>query len=337
MQIREQVDLRHLNTFHVAARARYFAEAHSTEELAALLHWVRTQALPFMLLGQGSNILFRQDYPGLIIELQMRGRQIVAETATHVDVEAMAGESWDGLVQWTLEQGAYGLENLSLIPGTVGAAPVQNIGAYGVELQDHLLSLQAMDIATGTLRSFSKDDCGFSYRNSVFKQDLQGCYVICSVRFRLLRQARLKLEYPALRQALAAHDPATLTPQQVRDAVCAIRRSKLPDPAQLGNAGSFFWNPRITQAQYRALQQQWPAMPGHPDADGVKVPAAWLIEQAGWKGWREGDVGVHREHALVLVNYGTATGAELLALAERIQESVQLRFGIRLEPEVRIV
>ena len=337
MQIREHVDLRHLHTFHVPARARWFAAVSDNDELQEAVAWARARQQPFLLIGQGSNILFRQDYPGLIIALRTRGIRVADETADHADIDVMGGEIWHELVQWSLAQGYCGLENLSLIPGTVGAAPVQNIGAYGAEVKDTLLSLEALEIASGRFRHFDNADCDFGYRNSVFKQTLQGQYVICSVRFRLQRRPRLKLEYPALRQALAARDPATLTPQDVSEAVCAIRHSKLPDPGTLGNAGSFFWNPHLSHAQFAALQARWPALPGHPDGSGVKVPAAWLIEQAGWKGYREGDAGVHKDHALVLVNHGNASGAELVALAGRIQDSVQARFGIRLEPEVRIV
>jgi UDP-N-acetylmuramate dehydrogenase len=231
MQILEQHELRPYNSFQVAARARWFATAGSSDELAALLQWAREQQLPFMVLGQGSNILLRGDYPGLVILMQLRGRRILADSAAGVEVEAMGGENWHDFVQWSLQQGCCGLENLSLIPGTVGAAPVQNIGAYGVELKDHLLSLEAMDSHSGELRHFSKADCGFAYRDSVFKATA-GRYIICSVRFLLSRQPQLKLDYPALQQALAGQDAATLTPQQVSAAVCAIRRSKLPDPAQ---------------------------------------------------------------------------------------------------------
>jgi UDP-N-acetylmuramate dehydrogenase len=337
MLIREQAQLRHLNTFHVPAQARWFAAVTSAAELQDALAWARDRQQSFMLIGQGSNILFKQDYPGLIIELQLRGISVVAETDAAVDVEAMGGEVWHEFVQWCLARGYCGLENLSLIPGTVGAAPVQNIGAYGAEVKDTLLSLEALEIASGTFRRFSNAECTFAYRNSVFKQKLQGQYVICSVRFRLHKQPRLNVDYPALREALAGVDPSQLTPQAVSDAVCAIRRSKLPDHQRLGNAGSFFWNPHLSREQFDNLKRQWPTLPGYPDANGVKVPAAWLIEQAGWKGYREGDVGVHSEHALVLVNHGDATGAELVALSVKIQDSIQQRFGIRLEPEVRIV
>lgn len=337
MLIREYAELRHLNTFHVSAKARWFAAVTSNAELQEVLAWARERQQMFMLIGQGSNILFRQDYPGLIIELHTRGITLVEETAEYADVEAMGGEVWHDFVQWCLVQGYSGLENLSLIPGTVGAAPVQNIGAYGAEVKDSLLSLEALEIATGSFRRFSNNECDFAYRNSVFKQALQGQFVICSVRFRLHKQPRLNLAYPALRQALADRDAAALTPQAVSEAVCAIRRSKLPDHHLLGNAGSFFWNPHVSQEQFATLQARWPTLPGYPDGEGVKLPAAWLIEQAGWKGYREGDVGVHRDHALVLVNHGQATGAELVALSGKIQESVQQRFGIRLEPEVRIV
>jgi UDP-N-acetylmuramate dehydrogenase len=337
MLIKEHADLRHLNTFHVAAQARYFSAVKSIEELRDVLAWARQQQLFFMLLGQGSNILFRQDYPGLVIELQMHGIKVVEDTDTHVDVQAMGGEIWHDFVLYCLDNGYFGLENLSLIPGTIGAAPVQNIGAYGVEIKDTLLALEAMEIATGKMRSFSHAQCRFSYRSSVFKQELQGQFVICNVTFRLHKQPLLQLEYPALQQALASHDPATITPRVVSATVCRIRSSKLPDHHQLGNAGSFFWNPHVSTDLFAALRQQWPHMPGYADTQGVKIPAAWLIEFAGWKGYREGDTGVHKDHALVLVNHGAATGAELVALSEKIQDSVENLFGIRLQPEVRII
>jgi UDP-N-acetylmuramate dehydrogenase len=337
MQLLENASLRHLNTFHVSATARWLAVVETNDDLQQALQWVRERQVPFLLLGQGSNLLFRQDYPGLVIELHTRGIRAVEETTDHAVVEAMGGEVWHELVLWSLDHGYGGLENLSLIPGTVGAAPVQNIGAYGAEVKDCLVSLEALEIATGKYRNFSNAECRFAYRNSVFKQELQGQYVICSVRFRLARQPRLNLEYPALRQALAGRAPTTLTPREVSNAVCAIRRSKLPDHRELGNAGSFFWNPQIGHEQFARLREQWPDLPGFGECERVKVPAAWLIEKAGWKGYRQGAVGVHADHALVLVNHGGASGAELLALSERIQDSVQQRFGIRLEPEVRIV
>jgi UDP-N-acetylmuramate dehydrogenase len=337
MLIQEYADLRHLNTFHVSAKARYFAEVCSAEELRETVLWARAQQVPFMLLGQGSNILFKQDYPGLVIELHICGIEILADNGVQVDVRVMGGEIWHDFVLYCLDNELFGLENLSLIPGTVGAAPVQNIGAYGAEIKDTLLTLDALEIATGNIRTFSNAECAFAYRSSVFKQELQGQYVICSVTFRLHKQPRLNLGYPALQQALADRDQATLTPRLVSETVCRIRSSKLPDHRTLGNAGSFFWNPHVSAAEYEILRQRWPQIPGYPDKEGVKIPAAWLIEQAGWKGYRAGDVGVHKEHALVLVNHGSATGAELVALSQQIQDSVATQFGIRILPEVRIV
>lgn len=337
LPIAEHVELRHLNTFHVKATARYHARVATLEELREVLAWIKARALPFLILGQGSNILFHQDYPGVIVELHLRGIEVLQETDETVDIRVMAGEAWHDLVLFSLAQGYAGLENMSLIPGTVGAAPVQNIGAYGRELADVLLSLEAMELESGLLHQFDNAACGFAYRSSVFKRELAGRYVICSVVLRLFRQDRPDIHYPALQQELG-HLPAEhLSAKLVSDAVCRIRRSKLPDPAILGNAGSFFWNPLLTRTQYAHAQQQWPDMPAYAEGEMFKVPAAWLIERAGWKGYREGDVGVHEQHALVLVNYGTASGAELVQLATRIQASVQSLFDIELQPEVRII
>lgn len=337
LAIHQDVDLRHLNTFHVSAKAHWFVTITDIDQLREVLVWQREQEIPFMLIGQGSNILFKRDYPGLIIELHTRGIRVVSSTDDHVDVEVQAGEIWHDFVLHCLDQHWHGLENLSLIPGTVGAAPVQNIGAYGVEVKDTLLELTAMEIATGELKRFSNADCQFGYRQSWFKQAGKDRYIICSVTFRLRRRPQFMLDYPALKQALAQVPKDQLTAKRVSDTVCAIRRSKLPDPGVLGNAGSFFWNPHISREHYAKLQQQYPTMPGYADNDAIKVPAAWLIEQAGWKGYREGDVGVHKDHALVLVNHGKATGAELVDLSRKIQASVLAKFDIQLWPEVRIV
>jgi UDP-N-acetylmuramate dehydrogenase len=337
LTVRENVDLRHLNTFHVAAHARFFVELTAHEQVPALCQWLAENTMPFMLIGQASNILFRQDYPGLIIEFNLKGVELVADKGDDVIVAVNGGEIWDEFVHYTLGQGWYGLENLSLIPGTVGAAPVQNIGAYGVDLSRFVEFVDAVEFATGESRRFSAQDCEFGYRSSIFKHALRDRYLITRVGFRLSRRPSLVLDYPALRHALRDVPPEALTPQRVSEAVCAIRRSKLPDPATLGNAGSFFWNPQISRNDYEHLRQRYPDIPGYPEGEQVKVPAAWLIERCGWKGFRDGDVGVHEDHALVLVNHGTASGSALVALSERIQESVKERFGIRLLPEVRIV
>lgn len=337
MEIRENVDLRHLNTFHVSATTRYLATVTDSAQLRGLLEWQRERGIPFMLIGQGSNLLFKADYPGLLIELHTRGIRVIQQTQGFVDVEVQAGEVWHDFVQYSLAQQWYGLENLSLIPGTVGAAPVQNIGAYGVEVKDTLLHLEALELESGEIRRFTNSECQFSYRQSWFKQQGKDKFIITAVTFRLSREPRLNLSYPALRAALAGVPTAELTPQLISQTVCNIRRSKLPDPGVIGNAGSFFWNPHVDKVTFEALKAQYPELPGYVDHDGVKIPAAWLIERAGWKGYREGDVGVHREHALVLVNYGAASGAELVALSEKIQKSVLEQFGIQLWPEVRIV
>lgn len=337
MTILENFDLKKFNTFHISAHARYFADIPTLADLQEVLSWSREHKIPFMLIGQGSNILFKQDFPGLIIELNIKGKEVLNETSTHADIRAMCGENWHELVRYTLGTNLYGLENLSLIPGTVGAAPVQNIGAYGVEVKDTLLELQALEIATGSYQIFSNAACKFSYRNSVFKQELRDKYIICSATFRLSKDARINLEYPSLRDAFRGFESAAITPLMVSDMVCGIRSSKLPDPSKLGNAGSFFWNPRISLQQFALLTQEYPTIAAYPENGHMKIAAAWLIEQAGWKGYREGDVGVHQDHALVLVNYGAASGAELVRLSEKIQASVLEKFGIQLYPEVRIV
>ena len=264
-------------------------------------------------------------------------RKLISEDEDFYYVKARCGENWHNFVQWSLEQNYYGMENLSLIPGTVGAAPVQNIGAYGVELCDVMVSLEALEIANGELRTFTNEECHFSYRNSVFKQELKDQFIIYSVTFGLRKAPHLNTNYAALAKALEGYSADEITPQLVSKTVCEIRRSKLPNPKRLGNAGSFFWNPEIPLAEFSALKKSYPDIVGYANDKSVKLAAAWLIDQAGWKGYREGDVGVHEDHALVLVNYGQATGAELVDLSERIQKSVKDKFGIVLTPEVRII
>lgn len=337
MEILEHFNLKNFNTFHVSAHARYFVNVPDLACLREALAFARERDIPFMLIGQGSNLLFRQDYPGLIIEMNIRGKKLIREDDSHWHVKARSGENWHAFVQWCLDNKYYGLENLSLIPGTVGAAPVQNIGAYGVELKDVMLSLEALEIATGELVTFSNNDCGFTYRHSVFKGEKRDQYIIYSVTFGLSKKPIVNISYPSLARALEETPDNDITPELVGRTVCDIRRSKLPSPNRLGNAGSFFWNPVISREHFDTLQADFQDIVGYPDGDQVKLAAAWLIEKAGWKGYRQGDVGVHSEHALVLVNHGHATGAELVDLSERIQHSVQEKFGIHLTPEVRII
>jgi UDP-N-acetylmuramate dehydrogenase len=337
MQIQENFNLKHFNTFHVSAHARYFAEVSSQEDLIQALDFQQSNNLTFMLIGQGSNLLFKEDYAGLIIELNLRGIEKYDEDDKRIYIRAMGGENWDNFVQYCLQRGYYGLENLSLIPGTVGAAPIQNIGAYGVELSDFLYELDALEISTKTIKTFSKEDCQLSYRHSIFKSELKDQFIISNVSFSLLKEPAVNLSYPALKNALKDIPLEKINPQLLSDTVCKIRRSKLPDPVNIGNAGSFFRNPLINIKQARALQELYADLPVYPYQDLFKVSAAWLIEHTGWKGFRDGDVGVHKEHALVLVNYDKASGAELYELSIRIQASVKEKFGIILEPEVRII
>jgi UDP-N-acetylmuramate dehydrogenase len=268
--------------------------------------------------------------------MALLGRRVLSDDGETVVVEAEAGEPWHPFVLWTLEQGLGGLENLSLIPGTVGAAPMQNIGAYGVEIKDAFAGLTALDRQSGELRDFSLADCAFGYRDSLFKRQA-GRWLILRVRFRLRRHAELRLDYGPLRQQLAAQGCVAPTPQEVSRAVCAIRSEKLPDPAVLGNAGSFFKNPLVSAEQAARLREQYPGLVAYPADEGVvKLAAGWLIEQAGWKGFRDGDAGVHDKQALVLVNHGQATGGELLALARRIQADIAERFDVELEIEPNV-
>jgi UDP-N-acetylmuramate dehydrogenase len=334
LEIRENISLRSFNTFGVEAVARYFTEIHFPNEWQELYQsgWLQKEHL---VLGGGSNILFTGDYPGLVILNRMRGIAVVAEDGDAVWLKSAAGESWHGLVMYAVANGWGGIENLSLIPGLVGAAPMQNIGAYGVELRDVFVSLEAMEVETGELRVFDREACRFGYRQSFFKEKGKGKYIILSVTLRLSKQPVFHTEYGTIRETIDKLGVQDLSVKAVSDAVIAIRQSKLPDPAVLGNAGSFFKNPTITAGQASALLSQYPAMPHFAAANGyVKIPAAWLIEQCGWKGKRIGNTGCHAQQALVIVNYGGATGEEIWAHAKNVQGSVLQQFGILLEPEV---
>lgn len=327
-------DLASHNTLRLPARATWFAQPQSESELVALLQDTRYRALPRIVIGDGSNLLLRADLDALVIRPAMRGVRIVEEDDRQVQVEIMAGENWDELVADTVRRGWQGLENLSLIPGSVGAAPYQNIGAYGVELAEVFESLTAFSLADGQRREFSRDECCFAYRDSFFKSHEPHRWVITRVRLRLNKSPSWVLGYADLRQRFEALPVTDQNTAGVRELVCALRRSKLPDPQQLPNAGSFFKNPVIPAQQFRQLQQQFPGIVGYQqDNDRVKVAAGWLIEQAGWKGKREGDIGMHAQQALVLVNYGAATGAQVQAFAERVRASVLEMFSIMLEQE----
>ncbi|WBS04558.1 UDP-N-acetylmuramate dehydrogenase [Pseudoduganella sp. SL102] len=347
--LQHDFSLRHLNTFGIDARARHYVRITAADQLAALLGEPRLAALPRLVLGGGSNLLLTGDFDGLVLHMASTGREVVGETADHVLVRAQAGENWHAFVEWTLAQGFGGLENLALIPGTVGAAPIQNIGAYGLETKDVFHSLTAFDPATGALATLDGPACRFAYRDSIFKHEAGRGLIIVDVTFALPRAWRPNLRYAELANELANEQSsersgaenngagqggAQPTPRQVADAVIAIRRRKLPDPAVIGNAGSFFKNPVVSAEQCAALLERHPALVHHRQEDGtVKLAAGWLIDQCGWKGKQLGAAGVYPKQALVLVNHGGASGADVQRLARAIQADVQARYGVLLEPE----
>ena len=333
LQLQVDASLKPFNSFGVDVRASLLGEAHTDDDVREALRCATERKLPLLVIGGGSNLLLTADIPALVLRMVSRGIRLVEEQGERVVVEAEAGEVWHAFVVWTLAQGLSGLENLSLIPGTVGAAPMQNIGAYGVEVKDVFAGLTALDRQTGELRDFSLTECNFGYRDSVFKQQPDR-WLILRVRFALSRAARLHLEYGPVRQRLTEQGIDQPTASDVSRAISRIRREKLPDPAVLGNAGSFFKNPVISAGHAAELKLAHPGIIGYPQADGqVKLAAGWLIEAAGWKGFREADAGVHRLQSLVLVNYGSATGLQLLALAQRIQADIEQRFAVQLEME----
>jgi len=332
LPIANDVSLRALNTFGVEALARAYLPVSSVATLAAVRADKALAAMPRLILGGGSNLLFTQNVDALVLHMNSHGMSVTGEDADHVFVCAQAGESWHGFVQWTLAQGLGGLENLSLIPGSVGAAPIQNIGAYGSEMADCFHSLHAFDFVTGELLTLTRDDCAFGYRNSIFKHALRDRAVIVDVTFALPKRWQPNLRYAELAQEVAAISKPTA--MEISAAVIAIRSRKLPDPAVTGNAGSFFKNPVVSAAQRDALLTDYPQLVSYAQADGsFKLAAGWLIDQCGWKGRSLGAAGVHERQALVLVNRGGASGQEILQLAERIKKDVALRFGVNLETE----
>lgn len=334
-----EFNLQALNTLAVPACARFYVCVNDDTELREALSFARDQSMPLLILGGGSNIVLRDDFPGLVIHLRSAGKRLLAENDEYVWLQVAAGENWHSLVEYTLDLHYWGLENLSLIPGTVGAAPIQNIGAYGVELSDIFAELRALDIDSGVEVTFTAEACEFGYRDSVFKQALKDRYVITSVIFKLHKKPKLKLDYPALIAALEGLGLPIeqVTPLIVSQTVCDIRRSKLPDPNQIPNVGSFFKNPIITRTHFNNLRQEWFDLVGYPVGDdSVKVAAGWLIDRAGLRGYSEGAVSVHAQQALVLTNSGRSKGDVVLRLAEKIISTVEKNYGITLEPEPRI-
>ena len=340
LNIQSHVSLKPYNTFGIDADARYLVDICHEEDLQTLLQLTEFIDTPKLILGGGSNVLLCHNFDGLVVKMDIQGIDIVREDNEHVFVRAGAGVNWHEFVMFCVQRGYAGLENLALIPGTVGAAPMQNIGAYGVELEQVFESLTAVNVHTGEQQTFLHADCAFGYRESVFKRSLKGQYIITSVTFQLNKQPIFHTRYGAIQETLAAMGitDENLTIRAISEAVIRIRRSKLPDPTQIGNAGSFFKNPEIPKNQFDRLKNDYPDLPGYPINDEtVKVPAGWLIEQAGWKGYRTGDAGVHAKQALVLVNYGNATGSQIIALAEQVQASVKEKFGVTITPEVNVV
>lgn len=338
MKVQENVSLRPYNTFGIDAFARYFTSFHSQEELLTVLaaqEWKHTRK---MVLGGGSNILFTQDFDGLVMKNEIKGISVLREDDEFVYVRAGAGENWHQFVMYCIGRELAGLENLSLIPGNVGASPMQNIGAYGVEIRDTFFELEAFHLHDHALVKFDNAACAFGYRESVFKRQYKDQFVILNVTYRLHKQPRFNTSYGAIEQELQRMGVTVPSIRAISDAVIHIRSSKLPNPAEIGNAGSFFKNPEVTREKYEALKAAFPEIVAYPlPEDHFKLAAGWLIEQCGWKGFRDGDAGIHARQALVLVNYGHAKGAELVELAWKVVDSVKEKFGVVLEREVNIV
>ena len=337
MEIQYNFSLKKYNTFGIEAKAKQFVAVHSNEDLKHILEQNKSQKK--FILGGGSNMLLTKDIDALVIHIDMKGKKIIKENDDFVWVESQAGENWHEFVLWTIDQNFGGMENMSLIPGNVGATPVQNIGAYGTEIKDTFVSCEGMTIENQEIKTFMKEDCHFDYRESVFKNEAKNQYVITSVVFKLTkRNHKINISYGDITAELAKKHITNPSLKDVSNAVIAIRQSKLPDPKELGNSGSFFKNPILLKSDFEKIHQQFPDMKYFDISDTeVKVPAGWLIEQAGFKGKRFGDAGIHKNQALVLVNYGNATGQEILNVSKNIQETIFKTFGIHIEAEVNVI
>jgi UDP-N-acetylmuramate dehydrogenase len=328
--------LQKLNTFGLNIHATKFFNLKSPETLSPILEQKEIRELPRLIIGEGSNLLFTKDFEGIVIHPDIKGIEVLEDGSEQVLVRVGAAENWDQWVRYATEKGWYGLENLSLIPGSVGSAPVQNIGAYGVELEEHFAWLEAWDLQDNQEAKLDREACRFGYRSSLFKQEARGRYLITHVIFRLHRTPKLVLDYGAVRQAFT--DAGGSTAADLRNIIIHIRNSKLPDPERYGNGGSFFKNPVVGRAIYNCIRVEYPKLPYYPDKENrVKIPAAWLIEQAGWKDKRLGNVGTWPTQPLVIVNYGGATGKEIFEFSEMIVEEVDREFGITLEREVQVI
>lgn len=337
MTIQHNFSLKNYNTFSIDAKAKEFIAVHSIDELKKVLY--ENADKKKFILGGGSNMLLTQDIDALVIHIDLKGKKVIQEDENHVWVEAQAGENWHEFVLWNIEQNYGGLENMSLIPGNVGTTPVQNIGAYGAEIKDTFVSCEAMRISTQETKTFDNNECKFSYRESVFKQEAKDQYIITSVVFKLTKNNHIiNTGYGDIQKELESKGITQPTIKDVSNAVIAIRQSKLPDPKELGNSGSFFKNPIISREQFNKAKVLHPEIKHYDVSETeVKVPAGWMIEQAGLKGYREGDAGVHARQALVLVNYGNATGQDILNLSKLVQKTVLDKFGIAIEAEVNVI
>jgi len=335
LDIQQNISLKTYNTFGIDVNAKQFVDITSLDELKELL----TTEKDFYILSGGSNILFTKDIDKLVIHLNLKGKEILRSTENDIYIKVQAGENWHEFALWCIEHNYGGVENLALIPGNIGTTPIQNIGAYGVEVKDIIYEVEGFEINSNTTKLFTNKECGFGYRNSIFKNEKKGNYIITSVTFKLTKGIhKLNSSYGAIQSELKKNAIKNPTIKDISDAVIAIRQSKLPDPKEIGNSGSFFKNPVISIADFEKLQKKNPKVPHYIiSADEVKVPAGWLVEQCGFKGKRFGDAGVHKNQALVLVNYGNATGKEILELSKKIQKSVFEKFTILLEAEVNII
>lgn len=337
MEIQSNFSLKKYNTFGIEAKANKFVAVHSIVELKAVLAANKNEKK--FILGGGSNMLLTKDIDALVIHIDLKGKKIIKEDEDFVWVESQAGETWHDFVLYTIDNNFGGLENMSLIPGNVGTTPVQNIGAYGTEIKDTFVSCEAMNIETQEIRTFTNAECNFGYRESIFKHEVKDQYIITSVIFKLTkRNHKINTSYGDILAELAKNNISEPTLKDVSNAVIAIRQSKLPDPKELGNSGSFFKNPIVAKSEFEKIHQKFPEMKYYEVSETeVKVPAGWLIEQAGFKGKRFGDAGVHKNQALVLVNYGNATGQEILAVSKEVQKTVFEKFGIQIEAEVNVI
>jgi UDP-N-acetylmuramate dehydrogenase len=336
MQILENFDLKNINTFHISERAAHFTTIKSEVEMLEIVKSNVVINQPLYIVGGGSNILLTKTIEGLVVLNQIKGIEVVDENEDEILAKFMSGENWHECVLWAVSKGYGGIENLSLIPGTIGAAPIQNIGAYGVEIKDVFVSCEAINIKSQEKKTFSKELCRFGYRDSIFKQEEKGNYFILSVTLRLKKNPTFNIDYGDIKKIIETEYQNEVTIEHISNAVIAIRSSKLPDPNIIGNAGSFFKNPVIEKELFLKLQNSYPTIPNFPAPNGIKIPAAWLIEQCQWKGYKEANFGVHDKQALVIVNYADAKGKDLFELSERIITSVQQRFNISLEREVNI-